>query len=1126
MSELWNELCVGPFTLIFRCFFQPTRFRKECEIPGWRKRVLPMLKLLPSMLITSLALTVVIALLIHLLLRGQKLYSTDAPLLIQQADYLTKFGLMLLVTLSITALLGIICGLTLGVPLGMGAGLAVDLLFCFAGGLAGHPFEDAPLETVAGMPVDALIFVGFGCCLGIGFALAFANREVAPVSVRTGMFLILGFCCIMGVAFVLIYGSFHRDYYSYNYNYYYYSYYYRYNYNYNYYYSYNYNYYNAKYLYMYIHVGWITATLSAVTGTALLMGRNVSLARVAHFSRGVVRGIVTGITGSLFFGMIYALVLTATLMIFFWLAVDRSNLVGSMLSQITFTSYSQIDGILIWSIGSIFCIIKKEQRGTFVIILFTLCMALLLLAQFTSFSGFAIPVYFWSIRVGGIERFNGSGWYSFYRLAIALFAGIGCGLAWSRIAQMTAGISQWPIRWIVRGMLEGAIVFLIVYLLDSPDNGGLARNGVQLAAIVITSVLVFYAGLGLLSGLGIGLVERLFPRLSLEVIKGLALSLLFTLSFVPESVRGRVAGLACFIGYLCIAYRLPLYLVSGPSTFLLSRASRERPSHVFTYLRRSSLYWDERVFLPLPGLKQMLLIAAQQDRQRTREELMFIVYERPQQGQVAREVLLEMALSELEVCDTITDIAGVARYLDELFPAGEGLLDPRWETPIVQVKKISQDATRYTTPLGWQAKYDALQDMLETQKRVYPPATSGDPRLNRRFADTIGRWRTLLKEELAELEKAPTKTSIVKNPYMPATVLEQHSNVFVGRRDLGLQLEEALSRGSNRPTFLLNGERRMGKSSALLQLPDLLGTRYIPVFYDLQSTSIISSTSALLGAIAEKIRGAMQARGLRTKDLAYETLKEASKENEAATYRVFDTWIRAVERLLEQEDCILLLTLDEFERLDYAEQQGFLNLQLLLGWFRNIIQYHPRIALLFSGVQTLNEMSTIWVSHLVNVQTLKVSFLQPAEARALITQPVPPIFEEGVVEEIMHVTACHPFLVQAVCSVLIDALNVSKNPTIAMPDIESATRQVLSRFGFYFQELWNRTDEAQRACLQALDMQAGDATTVQRQSRLDKPAVRRALETLHQRDMINVQDGMYKIAVPLFSQWLNRAAGL
>src|SRR5213078_2700792 len=174
-------------------------------------------------------------------------------------------------------------------------------------------------------------------------------------------------------------------------------------------------------------------------------------------------------------------------------------------------------------------------------------------------------------------------------------------------------ISQWLIRWIIRGMLAGIIVFLIVYLLDSPDYAGLAGYSVRLAAIVITSVLVFYAGLGLLSGLSIGLLERLFPRLSLEVIKGLTLSLLFTLLFIPESARGRVAGLACFIGYLCITYRLPLYLVSGPSMLLLYRASRKHPDHVFAHLRRSSLYWDERVFLPLPGLKQMLLIAAQQD---------------------------------------------------------------------------------------------------------------------------------------------------------------------------------------------------------------------------------------------------------------------------------------------------------------------------------------------------------------------------------------------------------------------------------------------------------------------------------------------------------------------------------
>jgi hypothetical protein len=56
-----------------------------------------------------------------------------------------------------------------------------------------------------------------------------------------------------------------------------------------------------------------------------------------------------------------------------------------------------------------------------------------------------------------------------------------------------------------------------------------------------------------------------------------------------------------------------------------------------------------------------------------------------------------------------------------------------------------------------------------------------------------------------------------------------------------------------------------------------------------------------------------------------------------------------------------------------------------LDWYRQIIQYHPRIILLFSGVHAFSDMGTKtglnWSNYFVNVQALKVSFLKSEEAR-------------------------------------------------------------------------------------------------------------------------------------------------
>src|SRR5205807_2430516 len=172
------------------------------------------------------------------------------------------------------------------------------------------------------------------------------------------------------------------------------------------------------------------------------------------------------------------------------------------------------------------------------------------------------------------------------------------------------------------------------------------------------------------------------------------------------------------------------------------------------------------------------------------------------------------------------------------------------------------------------------------------------------------------------------------------------------------QLEYALSKGSRRPTLLLNGERRMGKTSTLKQLPVMLGSTYIPVFYSLQDPDIYEKTTTFLGTLAQGIADEMRNRGLPIGSLPYAALKEAVQINDPAAYNLFGRWLTGVEETLEQEDRTLVLAFDEFEKLDEEGQKGYLDLSLLLDWFRKTIQFHPRIALLFSGVKTFSEMGS------------------------------------------------------------------------------------------------------------------------------------------------------------------------
>jgi hypothetical protein len=603
--------------------------------------------------------------------------------------------------------------------------------------------------------------------------------------------------------------------------------------------------------------------------------------------------------------------------------------------------------------------------------------------------------------------------------------------------------------------------------------------------------------------------------------RGLALGLEHYI--IPNILVAPLFILCYMLGY----YRLPLYPVSAISSLLAYRASKKNAQQALEHVQHSALYWDEGVFLPLLGLRKTLTVIANRQTEQAMQVITFIIAQRPAQMTEALPVLREIVANDLAARSTIQLIGQASQYWTRMIPEEAIQVDPYWHVSLGRLEDASREAARFCARMGRSARHDALDQMIYNLNRVEQP---GNAALERRLSRIVSTWRTVANDELRKLQLAPQEIGTIDNPYICGPPLRASTRQFVGRRDLVHQIERALNKGIYRPCFFLTGERRMGKTSTLNQLPLLLGARYLPIIFDLQLRGISSSAAAFLSEIAEAIYNVISTRGMPIKKLEYTELNEVQRENEAAAYRHFDIWFKQVEHVLEQEKRTILIAFDEFEKLEDARKQGYLDLNLLLDWFRSVIQNRSHLTFLFSGVKTLGDMEGDWSSYFVNVQTLRVTFLPPADAFRLITQPVSDfpseqIFGDGVVEEIMRVTGNHPFLIQCICYDLIEILNDEGREQAVVADVQKAIEQVFDHWqDTYFLDLWKRTTPRQRICLEILiSLGSASLQQISAQCQLGEQTAQDVLQILRRRDLVLSVKNEYQISAPIFQEWVKRS---
>ncbi len=302
----------------------------------------------------------------------------------------------------------------------------------------------------------------------------------------------------------------------------------------------------------------------------------------------------------------------------------------------------------------------------------------------------------------------------------------------------------------------------------------------------------------------------------------------------------------------------------------------------------------------------------------------------------------------------------------------------------------------------------------------------------------------------------------ISNPYLPGTPLRRDSALFFGREELFEFIAESTGTQSRRNVLMLVGQRRTGKTSALLRLNEHLPPELVPVYIDCQSLGVTPGMAALLEELAWQVSDTLQAL-----DIQCDVPEHEAWGPDPTRY--FERTFLPLARSLLPTGTTLLLVFDEFEAFETMVDDGILP-RTFFTYMRHLMQHSEGLSFIFVGTHRLEEMSSDYWSVLFNIALYrKIDYLSDPAATRLICEPVAPsiIYDDLAVDKILRVTAGHPYFLQLVCYTLVKRANHDGTGYVTISDVNAALDEMLRLGEVHFAYLWQRSDYTERALLTA-----------------------------------------------------------
>jgi hypothetical protein len=307
------------------------------------------------------------------------------------------------------------------------------------------------------------------------------------------------------------------------------------------------------------------------------------------------------------------------------------------------------------------------------------------------------------------------------------------------------------------------------------------------------------------------------------------------------------------------------------------------------------------------------------------------------------------------------------------------------------------------------------------------------------------------------------------NPYIAGSPVTG-TEMFFGREDVFSFIQRNLI-GRHRDTpIVLYGQRRTGKTSVLYQLRRHLDSRYRCIFIDLHGLSLDGAGNLMWG-IANSISRGLQ----RDYQLKVSIPDRASFF--ADPVAIFETEFLDAVWLALGDDYHLVLMIDEAVRLDEEVRAGRLNRDIF-SYLRHLMQHFTRLDFIFSLGSGMENMEKDYALLFSVSLYRRISFLEPAAARALITRPVRYHYQvlDDAIERILRLTSGHPYYIQLICHCMFDRWARTPKPEMTVADVDAVLAEAIERGSANLTYVWEDSAPGEQA------MMAGMAAAMQSQN--------------------------------------------